>query len=311
MARKFVADIDLRGKLFAANVSTTPGTTIQIVGGATTNTTGTGGAVTITGGAATTGTSIATGGAVTISGGASNTTNGVGGNVTINGGLGSAANGNGDISIGTSNTDSVTIGASGKQTLINGTVTIENPLLKSVSTVGGGGGEGGQINFARVTDGTQYWAIDSFGTTSTPDLRVIEGVNERFRIVAGGAISVGGGTGTSGQILTSSGSGSAPTWATPGTTPVIKVAANRTTSTTGTTALTVNTGETFAITFPSGRFSVSPAVTAATSSPRYIAGVTQVTTSGFTLSVRNVSDASGTTYLYHWMAIEIVAGMGN
>jgi hypothetical protein len=89
------------------------------------------------------------------------------------------------------------------------------------------------------------------------------------------------------------------------------MAANRTTSVTGTTALTINTGESFAITFPVGRFSTSPAVTASTSSVRYVAAVTQVTSSGFTLSVRNVSDATGTTYLYHWQAIEILAGMGN
>ena len=97
----------------------------------------------------------------------------------------------------------------------------------------------------------------------------------------------------------------------PAGTALIKTAANRTTATTGTTALAVNTGETFAITFPASRFSVSPAVTAATNSPRYVAAVSGVTTSGFTLSVRNVSDASGTTYLYHWIAVEIVAGMGN
>jgi len=97
----------------------------------------------------------------------------------------------------------------------------------------------------------------------------------------------------------------------PAGTALIKTAANRTTSTTGTTALAVNTQATFAITFPADRFSVAPAVTASTNSPRYVAAVSGVTTSGFTLIVRNVSDATGTTYLYHWQAVEIVAGMGN
>lgn len=111
--------------------------------------------------------------------------------------------------------------------------------------------------------------------------------------------------GTSGQVLTSAGSGATPTWTTPAGS--IKMATGRTTSTTGTTALTVNTGETFAITFPVGRFTVSPSVTVSTSSPRYVAAATVVTTSGFTLSVRNVSDATGTTYLYHWQAIEVIS----
>ena len=66
-----------------------------------------------------------------------------------------------------------------------------DPLLTSVSTVGGGGTEGGQINFARVTDGLRYWNVDSFGATSTPDLRFIEDTTERFRMVAGGTFLVG------------------------------------------------------------------------------------------------------------------------
>jgi hypothetical protein len=254
MARTFVADIDLRGKLFAANVSTATGTTVTIVGGATTNSTGTGGAVLITGGASTSGTGLSTGGAVTITGGASNTTNAVGGTVTINGGLGSVANGNGSVQIGTTNTDSVTIGA--RLTLNNGI--------------------SGALNLA----------------TSTSPLQVQ------------------GSAGTAGTVLTSAGAGATPTW-TAAPTAAIRVAANRTT-TAGGTALTVNTQETATtVTFPTSRFTVAPSVTANTSSPRYAVAVTSVSSTGFTMIVRNVSDGTGTTYTWHYQAIEIVAGMGS
>jgi hypothetical protein len=96
----------------------------------------------------------------------------------------------------------------------------------------------------------------------------------------------------------------------PWTAPLFVMAANRTT-TAGGTALTVNSQETVSVTFPAGRFSVVPSVTASTSSPRYVAAVGSVTTSGFTMTIRNVSDATGTTYTYNWQAIEILAGMGN
>jgi hypothetical protein len=309
-------------------VSTTPANDISITGGTTTNTAGNAGEVNITGGASTTGTGLSTGGNVIIRGGATNTTQGAGGNVTINGGQGSAANGNGDISIGTTTTDNVTIGApltisgatSSLPITVNGQagqydlgISIGESTFGSSNRASIGLGSAWQLGQDQAGNGTLDFYIYGNGGTrfalGTSGLATIPGGINLSTTTA--PLQVQGSAGTSGMILTSAGSGNTPTWATPGTTPVIKVAANRTTSTTGTTALTVNSGETFAITFPSGRFSVSPAVTAATNSPRYIAAVTQVTTSGFTLSVRNVSDASGTTYLYHWNAIEIVAGMGN
>ena len=95
-----------------------------------------------------------------------------------------------------------------------GYLAANNGLLTSISTVGGGGAEGGQINFARVTDGAAYWYIDSYGTSATPDLRFIENATERFKFAAGGVLYVNGSAGTSGQVLTSSGTGSAPTWTT-------------------------------------------------------------------------------------------------
>lgn len=86
------------------------------------------------------------------------------------------------------------------------------------------------------------------------------------------------------------------------------MAANRTTTAAG-TALAVNTQETaVTVTFPTSRFSVIPAVTANTSSPRYAVAITTVSTTGFTMIVRNVSDATGTTYTYNWMAIQMTSG---
>ncbi len=105
------------------------GTATALTGGASTGTTGqNGGAVTVTGGASTSGTGINSGGSVTITGGASNTTAGIGGSVTINGGQGSSANGNGSITIGTTNTDTITIGA------VNKTITIGDTRIVNLSS---------------------------------------------------------------------------------------------------------------------------------------------------------------------------------
>jgi hypothetical protein len=116
--------------------------------------------------------------------------------------------------------------------------------------------------------------------------------------------------GTTGQLLASNGTTNTPTWVT-STAAAVRVAANRTT-TAGGTALAANAQETATtVTFPVGRFTVIPAVVASTNSPRYVAAVTSVATTGFTMIVRNVSDATGTTYTWNYQAIEIVAGMGN
>lgn len=132
-------DITSTASSFAIAATSTTGTSgrsISLLGGASTSTgIANGGTVTITGGAATSGTTASSGGSITITAGASNATSGAGGNVTINAGAGSVANGNGNIYIGTSNTDSITIGASGKTTTIAGTLsasfstlTISSPL---------------------------------------------------------------------------------------------------------------------------------------------------------------------------------------
>lgn len=143
----------------------------------------------------------------------STTTSGNSGSIAID--VGTAAGTAGTVSIGTTTASALTIGRSGVTTTIDGTASMDSPLLRSVSTVGGGDSEGGQINFARVTDGAQYWYIDSFGSTSTPNLRFVAGSDIRFEITSAGAFSVNGQTGANGQVLTSQGVNNAPTWNTP------------------------------------------------------------------------------------------------
>jgi hypothetical protein len=102
------------------------------------------------------------------------------------------------------------------RTITVGTLTaataanLTNPLLTRIDS----SSEGGQINFARSSDGAQYWYIDTYGSTSTPDLRIIENSTERFRFGTGGAIYVNGSAGTSGQVLTSGGPSAAASWTT-------------------------------------------------------------------------------------------------
>jgi hypothetical protein len=123
-------------------------------------------------------------------------------------------------------------------------------------------------------------------------------------------LQVQGSPGASGTVLTSAGAGATPTWQTPSSS-LIRVAANRTT-TAGGSALAVNTQETATtVTFPASRFTVTPSVVANTSSPRYVVAITSASSTGFTMIVRNVSDATGTTYTWNYQAIEIVAGMGS
>jgi hypothetical protein len=56
--------------------------------------------------------------------------------------------------------------------------------------------EGGQINFQRASDGTVVWSVDSYGSTSTPTLRFINGVtvaasldgSNNFALAGGGQL---------------------------------------------------------------------------------------------------------------------------
>ena len=70
-------------------------------------------------------------------------------------------------------------------------------------------------NSATAGANTAQKAIEFQGISTSQNTRFYTGGNERFRILANGAWSVGATgaeTGTAGQVLTSNGSGSAPTW---------------------------------------------------------------------------------------------------
>jgi hypothetical protein len=57
-----------------------------------------------------------------------------------------------------------------------------------------GGAEGGQINFqpASTDPIAKVWSVDSYGGSSTPDLRFIEGADTRVTIATGGAATFAG-----------------------------------------------------------------------------------------------------------------------
>lgn len=107
------------------------------------------------------------------------TTSGNSGNLVLD--VGTAAGTAGTVSIGTSSASEIIIGRA-----TTGTLSLLNPVLGRINSTD----EGGQINFTRASDNSQYWYIDSFGSTTTPDLRFIEGSTERLRLVAGGNVSV-------------------------------------------------------------------------------------------------------------------------
>lgn len=62
------------------------------------------------------------------------------------------------------------------------------PLLTRVDSAS----EGGQINFARSSDGAQYWYIDSYGSNSAPSLRFVENATTQIQIDTGGVINLSG-----------------------------------------------------------------------------------------------------------------------
>jgi hypothetical protein len=74
------------------------------------------------------------------------------------------------------------------------------------------------------------------------------------------------------------------------------------------TALLVNGQEGFTLTFPVGRFTQAPIMTGSASSPRHTVSFTGISSTGFTINMRNVSDATGTAYSYYWQAIQMTSG---
>ncbi len=193
--------------------------------------------------------------------------------------------------------------ASGSVTLTSGEATSSTAGTVRVDSGSNGTPGSGGANVAIGNLNASSLTIGRAGVTTT--LRGTVALNSTST-----PLTVNGSAGTTGQVLTSAGSGATPTWETPSSS-LIRVAANRTT-TAGGSALAVNTQETATtVTFPASRFTVTPSVVANTSSPRYVVAITSASSTGFTMIVRNVSDATGTTYTWNYQAIEIVAGMGS
>jgi hypothetical protein len=184
------------------SITTATGRNLSLAGGASTYSAGiaSGGDISITGGAATAGTSVSSGGSISIVGGASNTTAGIGGDVTINAGLGSSANGNGLIYIGSSNTDSINIGTSGK--LVNfasavdlragGTAANTAPLYFSSST---------SVLDTPVAGAVEYNNANFFATPFTTSGRGL--IESNYFYSNQGTISIAG-TSTGGAAISGS-----------------------------------------------------------------------------------------------------------
>jgi hypothetical protein len=83
-------------------------------------------------------------------------------------------------------------------------------------------------------------------------------------------------------------------------------AAGTATSTTGAIGTAAQT--TVNVTFPVGRFAVAPIVSAWTGSGRYVAFASTIASGSATITVRNVSEASGTDVPVYYQAIQMTAG---
>jgi hypothetical protein len=84
------------------------------------------------------------------------------------------------------------------------------------------------------------------------------------------------------------------------------VAAGTATSTT--TAIGTAAQVTVNVTFPASRFSVAPIVSAWTGSGRYVAFASTIAAGSATITVRNVSEASGTDVPVYYYAVQMTAG---
>ncbi len=75
-----------------------------------------------------------------------------------------------------------------------------------------------------------------------------------------------------------------------------------------TTALAANAQTTVSVTYPASRFTQPPVVQAWADSPRYICYASTNAAGSATISVRNVSDATGTDVTVYYMAVQMTAG---
>ena len=180
LAAGTLSSLDWSATFPATNIAISPsfvpsgaGRTTSVAGGF--SGTGTAGSLALNGGNSTSG----TGGSTTVRGGDGGT--GTGGALDLRGGSGSTANG--ALTLGTTTTSSVTIGASGvTTTTINGTVSLESAL-----SIANGGTNNASLS---VTQGTVYYGD--------------------------GSRLVGLAPGTSGQFLQTQGAGANPQWASAG-----------------------------------------------------------------------------------------------
>jgi len=223
--------------------------------------------------------------AISLVGGATTLPTGVGGGVNVTGGAAST----------------------GTNTATGGSVTIRGGASNTSNGIGGSVSiNGGQGSSANGNGYIQIGTTTTDGVTIGASLSLTNGISGALNLNnASSPLQVQGSAGAPGTVLTSAGAGNTPTWNTiPAST--IKIAANCSTTAAG-TALAVNTqGTATTVTFPVGRFTtnVTPSIVASTSSPRYVVAITSALYTGFTMIVRNVSDATGTTYTWNWQAIE-------
>lgn len=130
------------------------------------------------------------GAALTLRGGSAASTNGSGGNLVLTGGLKTGSGSNGQIQLGTSLSSSISIGASGITTNIDGTLTLQTDL----AIADGGTGAG-----------TATAAFDNLAPTTTQGDIIYHNGTDNVRLAAG----------TSGYVLKTLGAGANPAWALP------------------------------------------------------------------------------------------------
>lgn len=188
--------------IFGGTATDGVGGTVSLIGGTSAGTNRVGGAISIS---ASSGTGSAAGGAVDIVGGTSGTGNGS--QISINGGTGGNGGVGGLVQI-TGGSGNATLGAGGAVTIQGGPPAQGDGGAVSIIGRNGVGTNrnGGNVS---LTTGT------ATGSGTAGALFATTGGTERLRILGNGAWSVGTGgaaTGTSGQVLTSTGATTPPTW---------------------------------------------------------------------------------------------------
>ena len=103
---------------------------------------------------------------------------------------------------------------------LSGGAFLLNPSLTRIDS----SQEGGQLNFNRPSDNTMYWALDTYGTSTAPSFRLLETSSNRLQIDPGGVVLFNGSAGSSGQVLKSQGTTTAPIWSSVGSGTVTSVA---------------------------------------------------------------------------------------